>query len=101
MPERRHEIGALIVSDEWIDQLPDGLLMCSDDGRITAVNQCLANMAGYRPEELRGQSLEVLVPPAHRAQHSANRRGFVEAQNRIKPTHIGRQRQVRKDQQQQ
>lgn len=40
---------------------PDPLIMCSDERRITAVNLAAADLLGWRPFELVGQSIAVLV----------------------------------------
>ena len=94
---RHQELGTPVPSDQWIDELPDGLLICARDGRITVVNGCLAQMAGYGREELIGQPLEVLVPHQHRAAHPAHRREFVEA-NVTRPMGVGMElRLLRKD----
>jgi two-component system sensor histidine kinase DevS len=96
-PDSRDEIGALVVSNHWIDELPDGLLVCSTSGRITLVNQCLADMAGYSRDELVGQQLEVLVPPGARAAHPGNRAAFVAA-HETRPMGLGMElRLARKD----
>lgn len=68
----------------WIDELPDGLLVCSADGTITLANQRLVEMSGYTADELVGRSVDVLVPPGSRPRHAALRQGFVEA-NRARP----------------
>jgi len=95
--EPRPELGAPSLSDRWIDELPDGLLMCRQDGRIDVVNQCLADMAGYGRDELCGQPIEVLVPFAHRADHPARRREFVDA-SVTRPMGLGLElRLLRKD----
>ncbi len=68
----------------WIDELPDGLLVCTADGTITLANQRLLDMSGYRALELLGRSIDILVPAASRPHHASLRRGFVEA-DRARP----------------
>lgn len=63
----------------WVDELPDGLLVCSPDGTITAANSRLADMTGYPQAELVGMAVEVLVPAASRAGHPARRSAFAAA----------------------
>lgn len=73
------DIESLMFSNHWIDELPDGLLVCTPDGRILLVNRRLANMTGYGRHELDGQMVELLVPPAVRAEHPARRDEFIAA----------------------
>jgi PAS domain S-box-containing protein len=68
----------------WIDELPDGLLVCTTDGTITLANQRMLDMTGYRNDQLIGASVDVLVPTAARSHHGPLRSGFVEA-NRARP----------------
>jgi PAS domain S-box-containing protein len=68
----------------WIDELPDGLLVCTADGTITLANQRLLDMTGYGSMDLLGKSVDMLVPAASRPHHAPLRQGFVEA-NRARP----------------
>lgn len=74
----------------WIDELPDGLVVCRPDGTIRVVNQQLLEMSGYCTAELLGASIDVLVPIRSRDRHEALRNGFVEA-NRARPMGPGMQ----------
>jgi PAS domain S-box-containing protein len=64
--------------DMLIDQLPDGLLVCTPDGLIALANETMATMAGYSSEDLIGMPLDRLVPNEHRDRHALLRQGFVE-----------------------
>jgi PAS domain S-box-containing protein len=55
---------------------PYGVIMVGDDGRIAMANAQTEKLFGYRPEELIGQSVEMLVPERFRDHHSAHRAGF-------------------------
>ena len=74
----------------WIDELPDGLIVCRPDGTIRVVNQRLLEMSGYCAAELVGRTIDVLVPIRSRDRHEALRNGFVEA-NRARPMGPGMQ----------
>jgi PAS domain S-box-containing protein len=49
-----------------VEAAPGGLLMCDADGRIRLVNTLLAEMFGYPPGNLEGQSIALLMPKAMR-----------------------------------
>ena len=68
----------------WVDEVPDGVLVCDPDGTITFVNRQLQTMSGYDAGELIGHNVDVLVPTASRSGHSQLRHGFVDA-NRARP----------------
>ncbi len=63
----------------WIDELPDGLLMCTAEGTITVVNDRLAAMSGHARDELVGSNVDRLVPMPHRSTHARQRDQFVAA----------------------
>jgi PAS domain S-box-containing protein len=68
----------------WLDELPDGLLVCAPDGTILVANAPLLAMSGYAGVGLIGANVEQLVPLASRFRHAALRRGFLDA-NRARP----------------
>ncbi len=63
--------------DAWLDQLPDGVLVCTNDGHIALVNETFSKMSGYTHGELVGSLLDHLVPAEHRKHHTRLRAGFV------------------------
>jgi PAS domain S-box-containing protein len=63
---------------------PDGVLVAAGDGTILLANAELANLTGWRPEELIGQKVEALVPMEARGSHVARREGFA-AQPHARP----------------
>lgn len=62
-----HEDGAL-----WFDAAPVGLCV-SRDRIIQHCNQAFAEMFGYRPEELIGQSLACIYPSTNEFEHIGQR----------------------------
>jgi two-component system, NarL family, sensor histidine kinase DevS len=62
---------------QWIDELPDGLVVCDSNGTITAVNQKLIEMSGRSRYELLGANVDVLVPDQQRNRHRDVRHDFV------------------------
>lgn len=54
----------------------EGLVVVDAAGRIIMQNPSLARMFGYGPEELLGQSIEVLLPDALRVKHVAHRENY-------------------------
>jgi PAS domain S-box-containing protein len=64
----------------WVDELPDGLLICQADGTITLANQRLLDMSGWEETDLLGRNVDTLVPASVRSEHPARRSSFVDAQ---------------------
>lgn len=56
-----------------LEAVPDGLLITNMDGRIVLLNGHAEQMFGYRRDELLGESIDLLVPPALRARHAHHR----------------------------
>lgn len=59
--------------------IPDGVLIIDEQGCILSANQALLDLAGYRLEELAGEPLSLLLPPAARAGHQAQLEQFFTA----------------------
>ncbi|HZV10655.1 MAG TPA: PAS domain-containing sensor histidine kinase, partial [Novosphingobium sp.] len=56
--------------------LPVGVVVVDAQGRIVMVNQRLCDMFGYPGADLRGKSLEVLLPERYRQGHNALRAAY-------------------------
>lgn len=59
-----------------LDSAPDAMLVINEQGEIVLANAQVEQLFGYEPEELLGQSLEVLVPERFRTGHSSHRTAF-------------------------
>lgn len=69
----------LADQDHWgpvLDSLPDAVAIVAPDGTIAFANRQLHRLSGYRPDQLVGRSVEVLVPEAHRGEHQAHRQEY-------------------------
>jgi len=63
---------------KMVEGAPVGMLIVDSTGRINQANARLLAIFGYSPDELIGQTLEVLLPERHRLQHVHHTRGFHE-----------------------
>ena len=77
-------VDGLAANTAWIDELPDGLVVCGCDGVVTLANQRLCEMSGYARDEIIGMCVDLLVPRSRREGHEDLRAGFV-AEGRTRP----------------
>jgi PAS domain S-box-containing protein len=85
------EIPILMLSHElkaFFEQIPLGLLLVDEKGRIAEVNRTGEVMFDYSPRELIGQSVEVLIPDRLRGTHATLRRDFSD-DPRVRPMGVG------------
>ena len=75
------------VLRQVLSQGPDGLLLCEENGTIVFVNDALSRLTGYEPEQLIGQSVDILVPNQARSRHAQLRAKYGEDP---KPRPMGR-----------
>jgi two-component system, sensor histidine kinase and response regulator len=59
-----------------VEAAPSAILMVTDAGLMTLVNQQTEQLFGYKREELMGQSVEMLIPLRYRLQHPGHRALF-------------------------
>ncbi|HEX3999360.1 MAG TPA: PAS domain S-box protein [Pirellulales bacterium] len=59
------------------DAMPDALVIVDAEGCIDLMNSQTEQMFDYRPEELLGQPIELLIPERYRAKHFAHRNGYI------------------------
>lgn len=60
---------------------PDALIVIDETGLIRFANETVAQMFGYPPEALTGQSLDMLVPERFRSRHGKHIAGYVRTPN--------------------
>jgi PAS domain S-box-containing protein len=89
---RRHTEEALRESEGTLKSLfeyaPDAILAVNRAGRILQANLQAEAMFGYDRDELRGRSIEVLLPERLREQHRQHRRAY-SAEPRRRPMGAG------------
>lgn len=56
----------------------DAAIVVDADGAIVLSSPAVTELFGYRPEEIRGKSVEILVPDGAREIHPTHRKDFVE-----------------------
>jgi PAS domain S-box-containing protein len=67
---------ALAQSRVFLEWAPDPSVVVNAAGEIEVANSLLTTLSGYTPDELRGMSVEVLVPKRFKAKHIAHREAF-------------------------
>jgi diguanylate cyclase (GGDEF)-like protein/PAS domain S-box-containing protein len=67
---------------ELLEVVPDGIVGIDETGRIVLTNLQALAMFGYAPEELVGQTPEILVPERFRGLHVGQRQRYVANPNR-------------------
>jgi PAS domain S-box-containing protein len=67
----------------FIDAVPHGLVVADAAGVIVYANRAAEALLGYAAGELRGLTIEDLVPPHQRAQHAAHRAGLAADETRL------------------
>ena len=64
--------------EDLVQLSPDAIIVSDEDGRIVFANQTCGSLLGYSTEDLLGQTIEILVPEAVRANHETYRKDFLE-----------------------
>ncbi len=57
----------------FVEAVPEGIVLVSQDGKIYIANRRIEEMFGYSRQELVGQGVDILVPPRYRAAHAEKR----------------------------
>lgn len=86
-PPKPHPAGLAQLTPEerqalyryMLDAAPDGVIGIDRDGRIMMVNPMMETIFGYAPEELIGQSMEILLPEPYQQTHREQRRQHLAA----------------------
>ncbi len=81
LPASSADVSPAILAQAF-DAAANGFILISADGAIASVNQELCRMFGHPAQWLIGQSVDVLLPEALRAQHVEHRRQFLAAPSR-------------------
>ncbi|MDR6840688.1 PAS domain S-box protein [Pseudoxanthomonas sacheonensis] len=71
--------GAAVVETRFgdlLESMPDGILMVDREGRIVHSNSQAESLFGYQKGELRGQSIEQLLPGRFRGMHAGHRSNY-------------------------
>jgi PAS domain S-box-containing protein len=90
LEEEKTQTAALLRQrDAIFSAMPNGVLVIDYNGRIQLLNERLAREFGYLQDELRGQSVEMLVPERFRGHHAALRQTFATAPS-LRPMGAGR-----------
>lgn len=71
-----------------LDASASAMITVDGEGRIIAVNRATCLLFGYEPDELVGQTIEMLVPDDQRRVHPVYRASF-HGQNRARPMGLG------------
>jgi len=71
-----------------LESASEGVLLIDASGRIILVNRAAERMFGYDHDELKGQTLEVLLPDRIREKHREHRAGYF-AGPRVRPMGTG------------
>jgi diguanylate cyclase len=61
----------------FLETLPDAVLLVSNTGIISLANSQVSALFGYAPDELQGQSIQILVPEVKREAHAGLMAGFL------------------------
>jgi len=72
--DRKHAEEMILLA---VDASPNGMVMTDQQGKIILVNSTAEALFGYKREELLGQSIEILIPVAHRAHHPVLRSEYL------------------------
>lgn len=72
--DRKHAEEMLLLA---VEASPNGMVMTDQQGKIVLVNSTTEALFGYKREELLGQSIEILIPAAHREHHPALRNEYL------------------------
>ena len=71
-----------------LEAAPDAIVVVDSEGSIVFVNARTEALFGYKPDELLGQKVELLVPSRFRSPHAEHRAGF-SAEKRARPMGSG------------
>lgn len=73
---------------QLLEMAPDGILIATQDGSVSFVNNKALEMFGYEPKELLGAQVETLIPERYRDAHVLHRADYA-AEPRTRPMGVG------------
>ncbi|MDO6604611.1 PAS domain S-box protein [Arenibacter palladensis] len=59
-----------------LESAPDAMVIVNEAGKINMINKQAEKLFGYSAKELKGKSVEILIPEAYSAKHPGHRAGF-------------------------
>lgn len=74
-----------------MDATADTIVTCDDSGIIVECNSAVEKDLGYAPEDLIGENVSVLMPPAHRDRHDGYIKSYIQTGQ---PDIIGQRREM-------
>lgn len=74
--------------EEFLLASPDALLVVDGAGTILTASDAVVDLFGYRPAELAGQPVEMLIPEASRERHADYRRSYT-GHPEVRPMGVG------------
>ncbi|GAA6154148.1 EAL domain-containing protein [Pseudoteredinibacter isoporae] len=69
----------MVADPALLDAIPDSLIVCNHQGEILWCNKQVHGLLGYCPEELQGQTVELLLPANLRELHQRHRHDYAQA----------------------
>lgn len=94
----QHQLKTAETYRGMIHSAPDGMIVIDQSGTILLMNAQFQRMFGYAEQELLGQSIDLLVPPAARASQAKRRSAFIRTTLKTNRSHpIPNIRACRKD----
>lgn len=76
----------LLAIDDFLNLLPDAVVIVDAKGRIVFANTLVQGLLGYKPDELVEQPLHCLIPKTYRTEHQSH---FAKFREHGKPKSMG------------
>ncbi|MCM4173762.1 PAS domain S-box protein [Arenibacter sp. TNZ] len=59
-----------------LESAPDAMVIVNEQGKIQLINRQAEKLFGYKPKDLIGESVEILIPESYVSKHSTHRSNF-------------------------
>lgn len=66
-----------IFFENWLNSMPDGIIVVNNIGEIILFNKQAENLFGYTHQEIEGQKIDVLMPHTYRVAHEHHVANFL------------------------